>query len=524
MKSALIGRQLGDYTLVRVLATGGMSRIYEGLDKRLNRRAAIKVLDLEADPNDTDSLRLRFEREARALAKLEHPNIVPIYQFGDIDGLYFIAMKLIEGGDLADELKELRRLDQTMPPARAIALLEQLADAIDTAHAARIIHRDIKPSNILIDLNDRVILTDFGLVIEPSLDSTFGTAFGTPRYISPEQATDSSQAVPQSDIYSLGIVVYEMLTGRTPFDGRSPMEIAISHVQEPPPAPRTLNPAIPPAVEAALLRALAKTPNERFSSASAFIDALRAGYRDAGLLPDDTTSLGRTTALPGLAAALPAQPATPPRRPTPWLLIAGIAAAGLVALFALIWVVALPQGTETVGRVQTQAVMEAQNTATALALLFVAPTDAATAEAVAVVETQPPTATPPSPTPTLTPIPRTLDGLALVYDTSALTLINLRAAPLPLAGVTFTRAGQVLFDGSRVPGGALPARACYRVRAQDRRVELPRECTGGLHGELAPRDAAALFWLTEGFIVSAAGEGERACPPAREASGCAPGG
>ena len=243
----MIGKRLGDYNLVSLIATGGMARIYEGVDVRLGRHVAVKVLELDPgrEEVDDDTLTARFEREARAVAKLDHPNIISIYQYGETQGVLFLAMPLIRGRDLAQEFTAARRAGHRMDIKRGLRLLGQIASALDYAHSNGIIHRDVKPSNILIDGNDRAYLTDFGLVFQPQGDPTLGTAFGTPRYISPEQAIASDQATAKSDLYSLAIILYEMLTGQTPFTGTSAMEIALAHVNDTPPAPRSLNPEIP---------------------------------------------------------------------------------------------------------------------------------------------------------------------------------------------------------------------------------------------------------------------------------------
>ncbi|MBL8130217.1 MAG: serine/threonine protein kinase [Anaerolineae bacterium] len=486
MKPALIGRQLGDYTLVRLLATGGMSRIYEGVDKRLDRRAAVKVLDLDADSAESEAMKMRFTREARALAKLEHPHVIPIYQYGEQDGFFFIAMKLIEGTDLAQELKELKRQNVYMEPARALHILEQIAQALDAAHAAQIIHRDVKPSNILIDLNDRATLSDFGLVIQPSVDSTYGTAFGTPRYISPEQATDSSLAVTQSDIYSLGIIVYELLSGQTPFDGKSAMEIALSHINDAPPPPRSINALIPLEVERVVLKALAKDPARRYSSAVEFIAAVRKGYRDAGIVADDTTGLGRTKALPPIPQGVRAsqdQKRAARRRAR------GGIAAGVVLLTVLALAVILvnligssPGGT--VGAAATTAAT-ADSITTALAVLL---DDSATAEA----ETA---ATVPSSMPMLWQ--ETAAAILLVYDDSALTLVNMSEVELAVTGVELAQGEAQIFSGERIPRGVLEAGACFRIRLQERQADLPDACAL-LQAEIAVRDASALFWRDAG--------------------------
>ncbi len=273
----LIGKKLGDYSITGVLASGGMAKIYIGHDEKLERDAAIKVLTramLDADP----TLSERFTREAKAIAKLDHENIVPIYQYGEEHDVYFLAMKLITGRDLADEINDLQRMGQTMPLPRMFYLLKQVAYALDYAHSHGIIHRDVKPSNVLIDKNDRAYLTDFGLVLRQDVDMTRGTAFGTPRYISPEQALASERAVPQSDTYSLAVIVYEILTGTIMFKGDTAMQVALSHISEPPPLPTAINASIPKSVERELLKALEKEPEKRHPKASDFIKALELAY------------------------------------------------------------------------------------------------------------------------------------------------------------------------------------------------------------------------------------------------------
>lgn len=280
-KDPLIGKQLGDYRITSRLASGGMARVYKGMDYKLQRPAAIKVLELHNIEHD-ETITARFKREARAVAALEHPNIIPIYQYGEDEdtGVYFLAMKLIKGRDLADELRRLKKSRQTlMDVDRALLIMEQVASALDYAHTQDIVHRDVKPSNILIDKDDHALLTDLGLVLRVSAETTLGTAFGTPRYIAPEQATSSDKAVPQSDIYSFAVILYEILCGRTPFDGESPMEIALAHISDAPPSPRQFNPSIPEAVEKELLKALEKDPAKRHKSTTQLIEAVKRGYR-----------------------------------------------------------------------------------------------------------------------------------------------------------------------------------------------------------------------------------------------------
>ena len=282
----LVGRQLGDYKLVALIAEGGMAKIYRAVDVELEREVAVKVLTSAMVDADS-TLAERFQREARAVAKLEHENIIPVYRAGKQEGYYYLAMKLITGKDLADELYELKQQYKLMNPRRMLHIMEQTAAALDYAHAAGIVHRDVKPSNILIDETGRAVLSDFGLVLRMQVDKTMGTAFGTPRYISPEQALASEKAVPASDIYSLAVIIYEILTGQMLFEAENAMQIALSHISETPRLPTELNPDIPKAVEREVMRALEKDPSKRHVTAGEFISSLRAAYGDALPSPRD---------------------------------------------------------------------------------------------------------------------------------------------------------------------------------------------------------------------------------------------
>lgn len=275
--SGLIGQQLGDYEIVERFAAGGMAEIYKGVDVKLGRLAAIKVLTSDLLAADK-YLSQRFIREAKAVASLEHNNIVPIYQYGEFEDIYFLAMKFIEGQDLSDEIHSIQKQGYLMSVERMLHILRQIADALDFAHQHGIIHRDIKPSNILIDRSGKAYLTDFGLVLRQQVDQTLGTAFGTPRYISPEQALASEKSVPQSDVYSLAVIVYEILTGDMVFKAETAMQLALSHISEPPPPPTSVNPDVPAAVEFEVLKALSKEPEDRHPTATAFIEAIATAY------------------------------------------------------------------------------------------------------------------------------------------------------------------------------------------------------------------------------------------------------
>lgn len=267
----LIGQQLDEYQLEGLLGRGGMARVYRGLDVRLNRVVAIKVIDT---PFRTDSDYLvRFEREAQAIAQLEHPNVVTVYRFGEANGLLYLAMRYIEGDNLETRLARYRDERRKIVPAEAGRIIREVCAALDYAHEKGVIHRDIKPSNIMLDKKERVILTDFGLALLTE-EGTQGEIFGSPHYIAPEQAVSSAGAVPQSDLYAIGVILYEMFTGYLPFQGVKALDIAMLHLSQPPRPPRTLRPEISPALEAVILRTLAKEPGQRYPNGAALATAL----------------------------------------------------------------------------------------------------------------------------------------------------------------------------------------------------------------------------------------------------------
>ncbi len=272
----LIGTQLGDYEIRRLIGRGGMARVYEGYDSNLERSAAIKVITPQSE--DSEEMKQRFFREARAVANLHHPNIVTVYQFGQGENLYYLAMRLLEGQTLLQKLKRLRTQKKFIETNLLLSVVDDVSAALDYAHNKGVIHRDVKPSNIMIESDGRAILMDFGLLMQQGGDNTLGTAFGTPRYIAPEQAVSSDRAVPQSDIYSLGVIVYEMVTGQTPFDADSAMSLALLHISTPPPPPRSVRPELPESVEQVILKALEKRPEDRWQTATQFAKALREAF------------------------------------------------------------------------------------------------------------------------------------------------------------------------------------------------------------------------------------------------------
>src|SRR6266480_2686629 len=271
----------GRYRVLRKLGTGGMANVYLAEDQELGRRVAIKVLD-DRHASD-DQFVERFRREAKAAAALSHPNIVSIYDRGETDGTYYIAMEYLEGPNL----KELVR--QGTPSIRtAITFTREILSALRLAHRRGLVHRDIKPHNILVDAEGRLKVTDFGIARSgPSQMTEVGSIIGTAQYLSPEQAR-GAPVDQRSDLYSIGIVLYEMLTGEVPFTGESPVEIAMRHLSDTPRPPSLLRPEIPPDLDMIVLRALAKNPEDRFQTAEEMNADLARIQRGLGVSSETT--------------------------------------------------------------------------------------------------------------------------------------------------------------------------------------------------------------------------------------------
>lgn len=267
----LLGRQLGNFRLERVLGRGGMGQVYYGWDVKLERPVAVKVIDFRFRNNPAYAK--RFVREAQAVATWRHENIAQVYYADEQGDLYYFAMEYVDGLDLGQLLSDYAARGKLMPQADVLRIGQALASALDYAHAKDVVHRDVKPSNVIVARDDRVVLTDFGLALEMHQGS-MGEVFGTAHYISPEQARRSSGAIPQSDLYSLGIMLYEMLTGVVPFDDPSPTAVAVQHITQPPPAPRSLNPSLNAETETVLLKGLSKSPHERYQTGHELITAL----------------------------------------------------------------------------------------------------------------------------------------------------------------------------------------------------------------------------------------------------------
>lgn len=269
----------GRYRLDGRIATGGMGSVYEATDQRLERKVAVKLLKegLAEDPRFIE----RFRREARAAGALSHPNIAAVFDFGSDDDRHFMVMELAHGRDLARVLREEGPLD----PERSVLIGSQIAAALAHAHAAGVVHRDIKPPNVIVADGDRVKVTDFGIaraVGDATLTAT-GSVLGSAHYLSPEQA-GGGDVGPPSDIYSLGIVLYEMLTGTVPFTGDSIIAVAMRHVSDEVPAPAELRADIPAELNDVVSRATAKDPHDRYPRATELETALTASLAPVGTL------------------------------------------------------------------------------------------------------------------------------------------------------------------------------------------------------------------------------------------------
>jgi len=314
----------GRYRILRKLGSGGMANVYLAEDEELGRRVAIKILN---DRYANDELFIeRFRREAKSAAALSHPNIVSIYDRGEAEGTYYIAMEVIEGRSL----KELILTRGPLPIGQAIAFTLEILDALRFAHRHGIIHRDVKPHNILVG-GERLKVTDFGIARAGASQMTeAGSIMGTAQYLSPEQAR-GAPVTASSDLYSVGIVLYEMLTGKVPFTGDSAIEIAMKHLNELPKPPSKIRPEIPEELDQVVLRALSKAPEDRYQTAEEFAEDLHrveAGLPLAPETSDAATALimapgatigGTTQVLPTDATHIaPPRPPQTPRRPPPY--------------------------------------------------------------------------------------------------------------------------------------------------------------------------------------------------------------
>jgi serine/threonine-protein kinase len=321
------GENIGPYRIIEQLGSGGMATVYKAYHPALDRYVAIKIMHpaFKADPQFFE----RFQREARVVAKLEHPNIIPIYDFNEHQGEPYLVMRFVEGDTLKPRMES-----GPLSSAEILHLTRPVCQALAYAHQQGVLHRDIKPSNIMLSSNGDIFLTDFGLArMVQAGESTLSQdmMIGTPQYISPEQAQGLRELDGRTDVYSLGVVLFEMLTGQVPFTADTPFATVHDHIFTPLPLPTTLNPDLNPAVERMLLKALAKEPADRFETVDELLEGLEA-------------SLGPEIAAPSAAAETAPSPAPsaetkisqPKSRGAPWWIWAGGAAVVLLVLASLL--------------------------------------------------------------------------------------------------------------------------------------------------------------------------------------------
>ncbi len=339
----VVGAQVGPYRILEPLGQGGMAAVYKAYHAALDRYVALKVLHpaLLEDPN----FLARFRREARMVAKLDHPNIVPIYDFNEHEGRPYLVMKYIEGETLKARMKR-----GPLTPAEIRAVVQAVGNALAYAHRQGILHRDVKPSNVLLAQDGRIYLADFGLArMAQAGESTLSAdmLMGTPQYISPEQAMGKKDLDARTDIYSFGVMIYEMVVGRVPYLADTPYSIIHDHIYAPLPRPRDLNPQVSEAVERVLLKALAKDPEDRFASVEDLVAAFLKAWETPPPPPPQETTQVPTKVVPLPTASpertsegVPTPPlSTPPLKPRRkrrwwWGLLAG-AGLLLVCLGAL---------------------------------------------------------------------------------------------------------------------------------------------------------------------------------------------
>lgn len=325
--SNLIGKQIGQYQIQEQIGQGGMATVYRAYQPSINRSVAIKILPSQyaQDPNFVK----RFEQEARAIAALEHPHILPVYDFGTQEGLTYMVMRYVKSGTLSN------LMGSTLPYERVVRLISDVARALDYAHKRGVVHRDIKPSNILIDDNGEPLLTDFGIAKMMGGSGATqltgaGSVLGTPAYMSPEQAQGVS-IDGRTDIYSLGVVLYELLTGQQPYQAETPVAVVLKHLSEPLTSPRKINPNVPDPLEQVVIKAMAKEPGQRYQTAGEMQRALQQALMEI-------QSGGRTVSVP--VSSTPTQNVTSAAPPAPksggklgpWLIGGGIAVALLCVL------------------------------------------------------------------------------------------------------------------------------------------------------------------------------------------------
>jgi formylglycine-generating enzyme required for sulfatase activity/serine/threonine protein kinase len=454
----LEGATIGQYQIIEQIGKGGMATVYKAYQPNLDRYVAVKVL--APDLVEAEELTVRFEREARAIARLRHRNILTVFDYGCQEGLFYLAMEYVSRGTLRDRLGWPQNL------AYAASIISQVGDALAHAHRQGMIHRDVKPANILMVEDDWPLLSDFGLakLVEDSLQLTAsGAGVGTPQYMSPEQA-QGLVVDRRSDIYSLGVMLYEAVTGRPPFGTDSPVALILRHISDPVPPPRTLRSDLPEEMERTILKALAKSPDDRYQRMEEFLADLREAYPFpvGGVAHRGSASaLRRSPAIPAPSR----RPILPRRRAFPWArLVIGVLLLLTVTLTFLFFKTSkppsIPQLFPTTAAVATPPTVTAtpqpSPTAAVAAVLPTVASPTATLPTVATV-----TATPqPSPTATAVATP---------------TVIKLRVWEADGAEMVFVPAGEFVMGSEELGDDERPVHQVYLDEFWIDRYEVTNE-------------------------------------------------
>ncbi len=538
MKDPLIGQQLANFRVERLLGRGGMASVYFGQDVKLERPVAIKVIEKRYKSDSV--IAQRFVNEARMMAKWRHENIVQIYYADETQGYSYYVMEYVDGQDLSSIIEAYMEESSLMPITDVLRIGRAIASALDYAHRQGVIHRDVKPSNVLVAKDGRVLLSDFGMAMEVR-DGSLGNIFGTPHYISPEQARRSADAVPQSDLYSLGVILYELLTGSVPFDDPSPASVALQHISESPPPPRKINPDLNPAVEAALLKALEKDPQNRFPSGAKLISALEEAFKGSASHPKvalpplpvgaPTIQRSSTTISQIAKREAPKKPA-PPAVELPATVRSGRFSPRRSWLFGVIFLLLAAFGYWFYARGGTPFwnasptptltfTIEARETTQGEAVL---PSPVLTATSVLPTATATPSPAPsatpaltetPTPEPTFTPLPpptvKYPDGLKFIlfWNETSFFMFNRSREPRSFAGFAFERLDEngnplgrfsgALWNNNRF--NYIPSKYCVGIKIfkdEDPPYLNPPDCRGGFVGVVQPRldpeDKHLIFW------------------------------
>jgi predicted Ser/Thr protein kinase len=431
----LVGQRIHNYEITGVLGRGGMAIVYRARQLNIQREVAIKVI--KPDLAESDDLIKRFEREANTVAQLSHPHILKLFDYGEYEEVLYLVMELLPGGTLADVIRE-----NPLSPERAAQLLDQIADALDYAHAQGLIHRDLKPQNILLDKQGNALLTDFGIAKVLSQSTHFtqtGAAIGTPAYMPPEQ-WQGRPVTHQADVYALGVMLYEILTGKLPFTADTPAKYMYRHLQDKPPSIHSVVSGLPPGVDRVIQTALAKKPEDRFGSAGEMARAFRQAIEGEAVPAEPEAAAETATFVGGVDEGQTNQAKARVALPTP-AIIAGalivllggglllarllsgtsfatptVAPTGVAAQPTIHVMVALPSKTDSPAPISAPSL-----TSTLL------PTRLPTRMLAPVLSTL--TSVPPAPT-------RTLTATATVTPTLTLTLVPPTLTPTPTINAT----------------------------------------------------------------------------------------